>query len=269
MGFFDDLLFGSTETQQLPTMNPAQIYGFQHALNTIMGQMGQPQTQLDYAQYGRPGQYNFAGMGDPTQSEFYNSMGQSIQDLLSGRPAFEIDPAQTEQYYQDVIRSPMEQQYEDARTAALAKMGSLHSGERGRYEMESRTDLARDLSRERANLFYQDEQAKRQAEMMGRQLQGMGLQYGMGMTGQMQDYARLLAQQQMGQNQANLNYANLLGQQQMGQYGINQAPLQNLMQLLGLQTQENIVSQYPSLIGTLGQLGTGAGMTMMGVGAMG
>ena len=53
MGFFDDLLFGSTETQQLPTMNPAQIYGFQHALNTIMGQMGQPQTQLDYAQYAR------------------------------------------------------------------------------------------------------------------------------------------------------------------------------------------------------------------------
>jgi hypothetical protein len=136
---------------------------------------------------------------------------------MSGRPAYEVNPEATEQFYQSNIYDPAVREYENVtRPGFLESLGSLHSSSRANLERTSRQDLANNLSQQRGNLFYQDEQARRQAAAMGKQLQagalGQGLAY------------------------------------QQAQLAQSQIPIQNLLAALGVSGVENIVTQ-PSVVG--------------------
>lgn len=82
------------------------------------------------------------------------------------RPAYDISPETTEQYYQDVIRAPAMQEYEQI-VAPQIKEAFVGPGYWGSARAEAQQAgaerLATSLSAQRANLYYADEMAKREA----------------------------------------------------------------------------------------------------------
>lgn len=139
---------------------------------------------------------------DPTTAPTRSGIDQeALTRLLSGDPAYNIDPAATEQYFRDVIYDPAMHEYENVtRPGFLESVGNLHSGHRANLERSSRQELARDLSAQRAGLYYADELSRRDAleNAAARQTQGVGLaqsQYG-------QDVGVWQSENQMAQNRA-------------------------------------------------------------------
>lgn len=105
------------------------------------------------------------------ETAYLNSVPQLANELATSRtayskPAFDINPETTEQYYQDVIKNPMLKQWEETvePTIRSAYAGPGYwGGARANAQMEGAEDLATNLASERAKLYYADEQARRQA----------------------------------------------------------------------------------------------------------
>lgn len=82
------------------------------------------------------------------------------------KSAFDITPETTEQYYQDVIRRPMTQEWRDIVEPQIRESfaGPGYWGSaRAQQQVESAEDLSTALGSERAKLYYADEQARREA----------------------------------------------------------------------------------------------------------
>lgn len=110
--------------------------------------------------------------------------------------AFDINPEITEQYYQDVIRTPMTKEWQETVEPMVREAYAgpgYYSSARGDAQVKSAEDLATQLSSQRAQLYYADEIARRQALESAKareamyapgtyglesQLAGMGAEYG-------------------------------------------------------------------------------------------
>lgn len=250
LGGLGSLFSNSSLTQQpvtqASTMTPEQ----QAALAELLPQLMQ--------QY-QAGSSNYIGgpsyqLTEAPTNQYANQMGSALTRALSGESAYEITPEITEQYYQDVIYNPAMTEYENVtRPGMLESLGSLHSGSRANLERTSRQDLAQNLSSQRANLYYQDELARRQAAENAANRQISGLSAGNQMYQTQADIWQAANQLGLTQDQLNLMY-------QQAQLGESQIPMQNLLSALGLQTTENIVS--PSTLQYLTGLMPSIGLTM-------
>jgi len=90
----------------------------------------------------------------------------AFESLLSGKPAYEINPATTEAYYQSAIRDPAMREYQDTTLPLLTESfsgPSFWSSNRAEQTQKSIQDLSEYLDTQHANLAYQDEQARRTA----------------------------------------------------------------------------------------------------------
>jgi hypothetical protein len=268
--WFTDWMFGSGgDVSQQPTMTPEQ----QEVYNQLLQQLSTAQApnfvqQPSWDITEAPTYTGYTPQYQVTQAPSWENQGmmnQALQSALSGKPAYEITPETTEQYYQDVIYEPAMTEYErTTRPGMLESLGSLHGSTRANLERTSRQDLAQQLRGERSSLYYQDEQARRQAleNAAQRQLGGitagtqmraqdinqwqianqLGLsqdqlksQFGLGLYGQQADIWQAQNQLGLSQDQLNLLY-------QQAQLTQSQIPIQNLLAALGLTGVENVVT---------------------------
>lgn len=123
----------------------------------------------------------------PLQQEAFASLsnifggqsGQALNQLLSGQPAYEVDPAARQQLYQAEMASQMGQLDDTwARLEERANFdgGSGRSGGLNRSMTQAAADTHLGLGRFYGGLGYQDEQARRMAAQQGVQNQAIGLQ---------------------------------------------------------------------------------------------
>ena len=266
-------------TQQLSTMTPEQQEYYTQMLEGIQGyEPGQAYTPTAYGGAGySPTAYRGAGYM-PTaygESQYAEQMQPALTRALSGQAAYEISPETTEQYYQENIYDPAMHEYENVtRPGFLESLGTLHSGARANLEQSSRENLARQLRGERSQLYYADEQARRQAQEAAAQRQMGGLGIAQGLRGQ--DIGRWQAENQMAQQAGQMGQqqwalenqmaqqANQQGMQQWlaenqqalqgAQFGAQQQalPYQMMLQALGMPTMENVVSQPGTVQGLFG-----------------
>jgi len=101
--------------------------------------------------------------------------GEQVSSELA-RPAFEITPETTEQYYQQAIRDPAMRQWEQFTQPGINEefVGAGYWGTaRAQEQMRARENLSTELGRARADLYYKDEQDRRQAltDALNRQLE--------------------------------------------------------------------------------------------------
>jgi hypothetical protein len=119
-----------------------------------------------------------------------------------GQPAYEITPETTEQYYQQAVRAPALREWQETvePTIREAYAGPGYWGSaRAQAQAKGAEDLATELGRQRATLYYQDELARRQAAEAAAQREATyGAPYAateaelMGTAGQ---YARMIEEQ--------------------------------------------------------------------------
>jgi len=128
----------------------------------------------------------------------------ALNQILSGKPAYEITPETTEQYYERAIRDPALRDWETAVKPGIREefVGPGYWGSaRAEAVTKAGEKLASDLAAKRAELYYADEQARRAALEAGatRQAQfGPGAAAAeaatMGSAGQ---YARMIEQEKV------------------------------------------------------------------------
>jgi hypothetical protein len=119
-----------------------------------------------------------------------------------GQPAYAITPETTEQYYQQAIRAPALREWQEVvePTIREAYAGPGYWGSaRAQAQTKGAEELATELGRQRATLYYQDELARRQAAEAAAQREATyGVPYAtaeaelMGTAGQ---YARMIEEQ--------------------------------------------------------------------------
>ena len=120
----------------------------------------------------------FQGAGNLFSDPRVDSSG-AINQLMSGDPAFQIDPAQREAFYQDALVAPARAQFQDTLQQVDQRYGAGF-GEAGAMRgMANRAtaDFETNLMGKRAELIYADEMARRGAAESGmnRMVQGVGL----------------------------------------------------------------------------------------------
>jgi hypothetical protein len=90
----------------------------------------------------------------------------AINSVLSGKPAYDINPEITEQFYQSAVKAPMMKEWSEV---LLPQIKSSYAGPgywgsaRADAETEAATELSQNLASKRAELYYTDEQARRAA----------------------------------------------------------------------------------------------------------
>jgi len=152
----------------------------------------------------------FQGAGNLFRDPRVDSSG-AINQLMSGDPAFQIDPAQREQFYQDALVAPAQSQFQDQMQQIDRRYGAGF-GESGSHRgagYRAAEDFQTNLMGKRAELLYGDEMARRGAAEagMGRMAQGAGLagMYGqdqranLGLMSQLGGEERAIAGQQQGE----------------------------------------------------------------------
>lgn len=177
------------------------------------------------------------------QPAYSGQMQSALTSLLSGKPAYDINPQTTEDYWKKTMYDPAMRRYEtETRPAWRENISNIHSSQADIMEQKGIEDLMFGLESERGKLMYSDEQARRGAleSAAGRMISGG--QIGLGMSGQEQSLWQALNQMQQGQWQAG-NQMNLAYQS---------APMQILLQALGMPAMENIVNQPGTMQGILG-----------------
>lgn len=107
----------------------------------------------------------------PEEEAYFSSVygGQAnrtaaINKLLSGAPAYDINPETTEQFYQESIRKPMMYEWKNVAEPGIkeAYTGPGYWGSaRAQAQTKGAEQLALTLGAKRAELAYQDELAKR------------------------------------------------------------------------------------------------------------
>lgn len=87
--------------------------------------------------------------------------------LLSGLPAFQVDPAAREQFFQEAFLTPATQDFQrnilPAISESFGARGLGRSGDLLRAQAQAGTDLGTQLAAQRAGLIRQDELSERQA----------------------------------------------------------------------------------------------------------
>ena len=104
----------------------------------------------------------------------------AINTLMSGKPAFQVDPAQREAYYQDAFVNPARQQMRDALQQVDSRYGTGFgsAGTHGAAAYRTVGDFETALSGQRAGLLWGDEQARRGAAEAGMQRMVPGAELG-------------------------------------------------------------------------------------------
>lgn len=91
---------------------------------------------------------------------------QAVNQVLSGKPSYEINPEATEQFYQESIKPGYMKEWEEVTLPTLKQqfVGPGYWGSaRANAITEGSEDLATTLASKRAELMYQDELARRAA----------------------------------------------------------------------------------------------------------
>ena len=103
----------------------------------------------------------------------------AINQLMSGDPAFQVDPAQREAFYQDALVAPARAQFQDTLQQVESRYGAGFGEPGAMRGMANRavSDFETNLMGKKAELIYADEMARRGAAEagMGRMGQGAAL----------------------------------------------------------------------------------------------
>jgi len=144
----------------------------------------------------------------PEESAYFQQVPSIAEQIAQarvrlGQPAYEVTPETTEQYYQQAIRAPMMKEWREIAEPAIreAYAGPGYWGSaRAEAQAKGAETLATELGSKRAELYYQDELARRQAleSAAGREAT-YALPYATGqaeMLGTAGQYARMIDQEQ-------------------------------------------------------------------------
>lgn len=121
-----------------------------------------------------------------------------------GQPAYQITPEATEQYYQQSIKAPMMREWEETVEPSIRESyaGPGYWGSaRAEAQVEGAENLSTELGRQRGELYYKDELARRSAleSAAGREA-SYGLPYATGeaqMLGSAGEYSRMIDQEKV------------------------------------------------------------------------
>lgn len=178
----------------------------------ISGIMGQPfnmpdmvggPSALQQQTFDEAGQYISGGL--PMQEE----RNRAIQQYLTGQPAFGIDPAQRERYFQEAFVAPAQRQFqEQVLPQAFERFSgqSMSSPDMMRAIAHAGSEFGTNLTQARATLVDRDIAREQAAREAGMQRMGQGLTLGMEevlsplrfgnvLGGQQRDIANQLQQQ--------------------------------------------------------------------------
>lgn len=117
---------------------------------------------------------------DPTGG-LGSSVPNAIKSVLSGKPAYTLNPQVTDQYFTDAVANPMMRNFQQRIAPQIAESyagsGALFSSRRGQAVQQGLSDLQANLAGQRATLAYQDQSlsASLANDAANRQLQGIGL----------------------------------------------------------------------------------------------
>lgn len=208
--------FGKSESksestpQRVENWNASQKALFEQLFSTASGNMSSPVVsypgQMSVPQTDQESSY-FNAINQAYSPANLSVRSQAINDVLSGKPAYEINPETTEQFYQEGVKPGYMKEWEDV---VLPQIKSSYVGPgywgsaRAYAETEGAKDLATTLAQKRAELYYQDEQARRaglesaagrQATLAGSATDSLsGATTQLGTAGQ---YARSIAQEKV------------------------------------------------------------------------
>lgn len=163
MGLFDSVQSNTTLTKQ-NNWTPEQ----QALFNTLQQQATQGLTG--------GGNVNYPGQTYAPQNQYETAYLQSTQlspdqvmtrenalkSILSGQPAYSVDPTQRENYYQTAFYNPAMREYEQnilPQVMERASGAGFHSSDTLNQMGKSSTDLATNLAAKRAELLWNDVQA--------------------------------------------------------------------------------------------------------------
>lgn len=108
----------------------------------------------------------------PEEEAYFGAVPQIASDIGTmrtnlGQPAFNINPATTEQYYQESIKAPMMKEWGEVVEPQIREsfVGPGYWGSaRAEAQVKGAENLATTLGSKRAELYYIDELARRSAE---------------------------------------------------------------------------------------------------------
>ena len=133
----------------------------------------QTQAYGQYSDYFKTGQYN-----DP--SGMYGAQKNAAMSLLSGKPAWTVDPTATMNLYESSIKKPAMEAWREEIMPGIqgqaAASGMLHSSLTTRELGRAGGNVADMLASNLSQLQYADEQSRRQAEYAGKQMMPAGFQ---------------------------------------------------------------------------------------------
>lgn len=254
-----------TSTKQLETMSPEQKALFNQLLGGATDQYGKPtastpfQTYVDTTKYDQ--MYLDRAFG-PDAEKNNQATNQALLNVLSGKPAYDINEEATRNYYENSVRAPMLREYRDTTAPLLAESfsgPSFWSSGRANATQKSIEDLSNKLNESWYNLAYQDELARRNAleSASNRQVQGLSaapqlesqavINYGNAAA-----YARQIEQEKIASQMARW----LSGENVNGQYiSVYNPNVQLALSLMGVQpftyaTQQQEIGKgiIPSLV---------------------
>jgi len=197
---------GSSKSKSRPVQVPLLTPEQQGLLSTMIGEAG---TAIKEGVPSYPKEMYVPRT--PEEGRYFSSVYDNeanrvaaLNQILSGKPAYEITPETTERLYEEGIRAPALREWEEITKPTITEqfVGPGYWGSaRAEAVTKGAQDLATTLAAERAKLYYADEQAKRAALEAGvtRQAQfGPGAAATeaatMGSAGQ---YARMIEQEKV------------------------------------------------------------------------
>lgn len=148
----------------------------------------------------------------PEEAQYFKTVGtlpeqmpgrqKALETALSGKPAYEINPDTTAQFFEQGVKPQMLQEYRETTLPQLRESfvgPGFYGGARSQAEFKAGEHLATNLATARATLNYQDELARRQAltDAANRQAQIAPQVYEAGMSdiGTAGAYARMIEQE--------------------------------------------------------------------------
>jgi hypothetical protein len=254
-----------SSTKQLETMSPEQKALFNQLLGGATSEYGKATPSTPFQTYVEPTQYDTAYLNKafgPEGQATEQATNQALMNVLSGKPAYDINEDATRKYYENYVRAPMMREYQETTAPLLAESfsgPSYWSSGRADATQKSISDLTNKLNESWYNLAYQDELARRQAleSAAGRQVQGLSAAPGVAQSNitsyaTAAAYARQIEQERIASQMARW----LSGENVDGQYISAYNPnVQLAMSLMGVQpftyaTQQQEIGKgiIPSLV---------------------
>ncbi len=254
-----------TSTKQLETMSPEQKALFNQLLGGATDQYGKPTASTPFQTYADTTKYDQMYLDrafGPDAEKNNQATNQALLNVLSGKPAYDINEEATRNYYENSVRAPMLREYRDTTAPLLAESfsgPSFWSSGRANATQKSIGDLSNKLNESWYNLAYQDELARRNAleSASNRQVQGLSAapqleSQAVINSGNAAAYARQIEQEKIASQMARW----LSGENVNGQYISAYNPnVQLAMSLMGVQpftyaTQQQEIGKgiIPSLV---------------------